>query len=123
MKKILVGILLILGSCALASEGDGPHGGKIVRSEEHEFEVKVQPNSKNLEVYTLSKKNAAPSRIAITLIPLSGPRQTVTLNAINLKDPLPKYQGELSLASGSYIGAELRFELGSKKVRIPRFKP
>ncbi|MEW6057348.1 MAG: hypothetical protein AB1540_12120 [Bdellovibrionota bacterium] len=123
MKKITLFLLICATQAIHAEETPGPHGGHIVRSEAHQFEVKIDPDAKNIEVYTLNKQRPAPKTMTITLFRESGTGQTIVLEAVNLKDPLPRYQGELSLASGPYVGAELRFEISVKSFKILKFMP
>lgn len=123
MKKMMIFFLMFAAQVIHAEETSGPHGGQVVRSEAHQFEVKIDPDGKSIEVYTLNRKKPAPKNMSITLFRESGTGQTVTLNAVNLKDALPKYQGEFSLASGSYVGAELRFEISLKSFKVLKFMP
>lgn len=123
MKNALLVFLLLSAPYTHAQETPGPHGGQVVTSEARQFEIKIDRDTKNIAVYTLNKQTPAPKSMAITLFREAGDGQTVALKAVSLKDPLPKYQGELSLTSGSYVGAELRFEISMKSFKVLKFIP
>lgn len=122
-KKMMLFMMMFFSQTIHAAEATGPHGGQVVQSEAHRFEVKIDPDGGNIEVYTLNRRKQPPKNMSITLFRESGTGQTVTLNAVNMRDPLPRYQGELSLASGSYVGAELRFEVSLKSFAVLKFMP
>ncbi|MBI3556287.1 MAG: hypothetical protein HY074_08490 [Deltaproteobacteria bacterium] len=121
--QVAAALLLIASQLGHAEEKPGPHGGKVVQNNTHQFEVKIDPAANHVEVYTLNTKKLAPRSMAITLFRDSGTGQTIELQAVNLQDPLPKFQGELSPHAGSYVGAELRFEISVKNFEILRFVP
>ena len=105
------------------SDALGPHGGKIVQGEFHQFEVKVTPQKKHVDVYTLKATKPAPRSMSMTLVPAMGIGEVVELKSADLGEPLPKYQGELSPSMGSYVGIELRFQLGPKSKQVLRLEP
>jgi hypothetical protein len=114
---------LVATQIAYAAETQGPHGGSIVEDQSNKFEVKIDPKAKQVEVFTLNAKKGPPKKMAITLFRESGTGQTIELQAVNLADPLPKYEGELKPFGGSYVGAELRFEVSLKSFQILKFIP
>ena len=101
----------------------GPHGGTIVKDESNQYEVKIDRASRHVDVFTLNQQNTPPKSMELTLFRDEGTGQTVSLRAVNINDPLPKFQGEIKSFAGSYVGAELRFEVSLKSLKILKFVP
>lgn len=108
---------------AQSNEAFGPHGGSVVENSGHKFEVKFDSNASHVEVYTDASNKNRPKTLAITLVRDSGERQTFELAATNPSSMPARYQGELTPAAGSVIGAELRFPVSLKSFEILKFVP
>ena len=129
MKNSLLPLLIFCLSTFTAAEEsqqtapEGPHGGSVVSGKHNKFEVTIDPTQKSVHVYTLEAKKGAPKKMRITLFRERGSGNTIDLQSMNLKEALPQYQGKLSVANDSYVGVELRFETGLKKLEVLKFIP
>ncbi len=82
----------------------GPHGGHIVESKEHQFEVKLEPEKKVVKVYTLRSTSQRPNALKVVLYETPTIAHHIDLKAVDLTQTLPQFVGQLSVANTSYVG-------------------
>ena len=111
---------------SLAFSGDearGPHGGQVVENNTSKFEVKLDPNSTHIEVFTLkpAEKSARPQ--SVTLYHDTDTSQSIELKAADPRDEFPRFEGQLAPNAGSFVGFELKFGVSLKAVTVLPYIP
>ncbi len=118
---VLIQVLVFLGPAAWSRtqanpmlQDVGPHGGNIHRENGQNYEVNLNPQSGQLDVYTESTAFNAnpPQNAAITLYKNDQSGQTVRLKAMDPPaDGFIHYQGQISPLEGPYIAFGIQFNL------------
>jgi hypothetical protein len=92
----------------------GPHGGQVVSDGGNRFEVNINRESKKIDVYEIETRTKPPNYLEITLFDEKGKPVRIALGSVGLRDPVPHYSGELTIADQPNMGFELRFEQNVK---------
>lgn len=84
-----------------------------VNRDGYQFEVKLNPGSNQVNVYTLGAPHELPRSMSFSMIHNDQTGETVDLNAVEPSYPgeLPHYSGNISWFSNSYVAFELQFPI------------
>ena len=118
--------VIMLGFLSRAGDvSTGPHGGEILETDSHKFEVTIDPKKKSVSVFTLRAAKKPPKNMTLTLFQDPETGATIDLKAVdyNTAPQLPSYSGRLGPGSESFMGMELRFELSSKAIKVLKSAP
>lgn len=111
--------------CANLCFAQGPHGGDVLSDGKYSFEVSVDRHSHAVHVYSLKKSRRLPSFLNLTLLRDAETGDTIKLRALDRSQNQvgPHYEGVITGWGGSYVGLELRIDVGSKNVTVLRSVP
>jgi hypothetical protein len=93
----------------------GPHGGQIVSHRGEKFEIKLDQERKQLDIYAPPPEHVEvtrPDQVGVTLYKDDHTGQTVRLKSVEpAQAGVVHYQGEVSPSEAPYVAVGLQFEL------------
>ena len=91
----------------------GPHGGIVYEDHGMQFEVRIRPTLKKVDIYPLKTPEKLPQDIQLFFYDDEAHETPIELHAVPGEDAFPHYVGEIGPESFNFMHFEIAIPLGS----------